>query len=358
MEWTDSHRSFAVETYFKTQESISLTLKIFRNHFKLNRNVPLPAHRTIRRWVQNFRSTSSAKKKKPTGKPRSIRTPENIQIVKEAALKSPSRSARSQANALKISDRSVRRMLNFDLKFHPYKIQVVQELTENDLANRWSCSEKILRFIRSKPNAVIMTSDEAHFHLSGTVNKQNFRYWAEHNPRELHQKPLHSKRVTVWCAVGNCGIWGPYFFEENGQTTTVTSDRYTEMLRTFVKPKTDTVTDHQIIFQQDGATSHTARQSMEVLKEMFPGCLISIRRDVPWPARSPDLAPCDFFLWGHLKAKVFAEKPRTIQELKAVIRQKIEEIPQEMIEKVMENFRKRLQLCINLRGHHLKDIIF
>ena len=40
MEWIDSHRSFAVETYFETQESMSLTLKIFRNHFKLNGNVP------------------------------------------------------------------------------------------------------------------------------------------------------------------------------------------------------------------------------------------------------------------------------------------------------------------------------
>ena len=80
-------------------------------------------------------------------------------------------------------------MLNFDLNFHSYKIQVVQELTENYLAIRCSCSEKNLRFICSKPSAVIMTSNEVHFQLCGTVNKQNFRYSAEHNPRELHQKP-------------------------------------------------------------------------------------------------------------------------------------------------------------------------
>ena len=76
MEWTDFRWSFAVETYFKTQESISLTLKTFRNHFKLNKSVPLPAHLTIRRWVQKFRSTSSVKKKKPTGRLRSIRISE------------------------------------------------------------------------------------------------------------------------------------------------------------------------------------------------------------------------------------------------------------------------------------------
>ena len=62
-------------------------------------------------------------------------------------------------------------------------------------------------------------------------------------------------------------------------------DRYTEILRTFVKPKTDTIIDHKLISQQERATSHAARQTMEILKEMFPGCFISIRGDVPWPIR-------------------------------------------------------------------------
>jgi hypothetical protein len=39
-------------------------------------------------------------------------------------------------------------------------------------------------------------TDEAHFHLSGYVNKQNFRYWAEETPQQLHQRPLHCERMT------------------------------------------------------------------------------------------------------------------------------------------------------------------
>ena len=38
---------------------------------------------------------------------------------------------------------------------------------------------------------------------------------------------------------------------------------------------------------------------------LFPGLLITLRGDVEWPARSPDLSPCDVFLWGYLKEKVF-----------------------------------------------------
>jgi hypothetical protein len=46
-------------------------------------------------------------------------------------------------------------------------------------------------------DAVIMMSNEAHFLLDGTVNKQNYRYWVQENPQQLHQKPLHSSKVTV-----------------------------------------------------------------------------------------------------------------------------------------------------------------
>ena len=107
-----------------------------------------------------------------------------------------------------------------------------------------------------------------------------------------------------------------------------------------------------------GATLHTARRSMEVLKEKFSGCLIFNSRIRSKASPSPDIAPHDFSLWVHLKERVSSEKSRTIQELKVVIQQEIEEVPQDMKEKVMENFRKRLQLWVNLRGHLLKGFIF
>jgi hypothetical protein len=79
---------------------------------------------------------------------------------------------------------------------------------------------------------------------------------------------------------------------------------------------------------------------------MFPGRLLSPRGDITWPARSPDLAACDFFLWGHLKAEVCKHRPRTTDELKAAIQHEIAAIPPEMTRRVMRNFRVRLQMCI------------
>jgi hypothetical protein len=121
-------------------------------------------------------------------------------------------------------------------------------------------------------------TDEANFHLCGNVNSQNCRYWSTKNPRDIHQKPLHSEKITVWRGVTFFGVIGPYFFEdEAGRAVTVNSSRFTEMLCTFLEPELQRlgVETHTLWFQQDGATPHTARTAIRVLNEMFPGRVIS-----------------------------------------------------------------------------------
>jgi hypothetical protein len=76
-------------------------------------------------------------------------------------------------------------------------------------------------------------------------------------------------------------------------------------------------------FMQDGATAHTAAYSINVLNKMFEDRLIS--RGL-WPARSLDLNPCDFHLWGNLKDKVYSNNPHTLVELKQSIRETISSI--------------------------------
>ena len=90
----------------------------------------------------------------------------------------------------------------------------------------------------------------------------------------------------------------------------------------------------------------------------FPGLLISLRGDVEWPARSPDLSPCDVFLWGYLKEKFFKHRPRSLEDLKERIQQEIDPIPPELTRRVMKNFRERLQQCVANDGRLMSDLIF
>jgi hypothetical protein len=93
---------------------------------------------------------------------------------------------------------------------------------------------------------------------------------------------------------------------------------------------------------------------MNALREIFPGRLVSLRGDVGWPARSPDLSLCDFFLWGYLKEKVFKHRPHTLPELKERIIEDVNAIPSEMCERAVQSFRDRLQQCVAASGRHLE----
>ena len=64
---------------------------------------------------------------------------------------------------------------------------------------------------------------------------------------------------------------------------------------------------------------------------------------MPWPARSPDLTPCDLFLWGFIKSKVYATKSRDITERKERIIAAFGEITVEMREKTILEYRDRLE---------------
>jgi hypothetical protein len=250
-----------------------------------------------------------------------------------------------------------------DLHFHTFKIQMVQELLPRDLNMQRDFCTKLSEMMDTLPQFLphLITSDEAHFHLSGYVNKQNFRYWAEENPRLLHQSPLHSQKVTVWCGLSSFGILGPYFFEDNnGHAVTVTAERYVAMLNEFLLPELRRRhNDIRLVwFQQDGATSHTARISMHTVREMFPGRVISRNGDVAWPPRSPDLSPCDYFLWGYLKHKVYENRPHTLNELRDSIRTTVLQIPVDMLRKAMDSLRRRAEDCLQNNGAHLTDVVF
>ena len=53
------------------------------------------------------------------------------------------------------------------------------------------------------------------------------------------------------------------------------------MLQNFLKPKLQDLDNNSMIwFQQDGATAHTAKNSMDVLRDLFPSYLISLRGDI------------------------------------------------------------------------------
>ncbi|PNF22716.1 hypothetical protein B7P43_G07116 [Cryptotermes secundus] len=177
-EWNGRQRAFAIKMFSETDDSLEGAQREFHRFFKLGRHGRVPSKHTIKTWVQNFEETGSALKKKPTGRPRSVRTQQNIETVRVLVLQSPRRSVRKQAAAVRVSRESVRRILRFDLNFHPYKLQIVQQLKENDHQLRLQFCQQIMTNINEDNEFLdkLWMSDEAHFHLTTLKKFMNALY--------------------------------------------------------------------------------------------------------------------------------------------------------------------------------------
>ncbi len=359
--YSGEHRAFILESFFKLNDSYIGAIRAYRSRFKIPSHVKVPTRCTVRKWVSEFRARGSTDPKKKPGAKKSARTPQAIEKVKRAFQQSPTRSIVKHAAALKMTPTTVRRILHQDLKKHPYKISLAQELKPEDYADRKSCALKLLSKVEAGeiPLHRILMTDEAHFHLSGVVNKQNMRFWATENPHIVHEKPLHSPKVTVWLGIASYGIVGPYFFQESNETVTVNKVRYIKMLREFLIPELKKRRKlSQTWFQQDGATAHTANETLTVLRAAFANRIISRRTELQWPARSPDLTAPDFFVWGYLKSVVYGDKPRTLNDLKKNICSEIRKITPALCKRVLENFVERLRQCVASNGQHLPHVLF
>ena len=189
MRWSSEECAFAVEAYLFNRQSVIATQRAFRNRFNITPRGPVPDWKSIVTWVSTFRQTRSTTRRR-TGVPRPIRPRKNIEAVRASVLQSPRRSAPKHASALGLSDRSVRRILRDDLHFHPYKMTIVQELSVRYFTSRRNACEALLGKVPE--DAIVYFSDEAHFQLTGCINKQDMRYWADTNSHEFHERPSHS----------------------------------------------------------------------------------------------------------------------------------------------------------------------
>ena len=105
---------------------------------------------------------------------------------------------------------------------------------------------------------------------------------------------------------------------------------------------------NQLIF-----SAHTADISMRKIEHVFHDRIIN--RDL-WPACFPDMTPWDFYLWGRLKNAVYKTNPCTLEELKHNICDKINNINREELQRVMGNFIKRCQKCIDNEGGQFQHL--
>ena len=91
-----------------------------------------------------------------------------------------------------------------------------------------------------------------------------------------------------------------------------------------------------------------------LLTDVFNNGIIALNHAIEWPPKSPDLTPCDIFLWGHLKSKVYFTPPANTENVKERISYEVNLLKEnlDLVKRVMTAMRARIELCRAINGGH------
>ncbi|KAK3931512.1 Transposable element Tc1 transposase [Frankliniella fusca] len=334
---------------------------------------PRPRHQHFIVLADRLRATGTfAPRPRAGGRVREIRIPEAVALVAQAVDQQqgdPHTSVRVTARTLGMRKTSVHKMLKKDLNMRPWKRFQVQELKERDLANRARACEELMDRVDAAQNNPqfpgdmflnrVIWSDECTISNEGHFNSHNSHHWAEENPRCTATTHIQGRwKVNVWAGVLHSKVIGPFFVDNMNQET------YSAMLQDDLPDMLDDVPLNILRscwFMQDGCPAHTSHRARRVLNATWTNRWIGKHSPVQsWPPRSPDLTPCDFWLWGTLKARLFpvnGARYDNPEDLKAAIERECRAIPEEEVRKVWDTMLRRIGACIAANGGHFEHLL-
>lgn len=117
-------------------------------------------------------------------------------------------------------------------------------------------------------------------------------------------------------------------------------------------------------FMQDGSRPHRKENVFRFLEDYFGNRVIVLSypkftgTGMDWSPYSPDLTPCDYFLWGALKDTVYWNYLTTLDEFESSICVACDSISVETLQDVMSNFITRLRHLIVSNGEHFAKNVF
>ena len=178
------------------------------------------------------------------------------------------------------------------------------------------------------------------------------------NPHKFLKHQRDSPKVTVFCAMSKKAVSGPFFFER----ATVNGETYLDMLENWLMDKLSEKESGDFIFQQDKAPPHWSLRVRQFLNIKLPDRWIGRSGKnnhdlMSWPPISPNLTPCDFFLWEFVKGLVYVPPiPRDVDELKARITEAASTIGNAMLERLWQELDYRLDVCRVTNGAHIEHL--
>jgi len=200
----------------------------------------------------------------------------------------------------------------------------------------------VLQSVRHQGWKFIVTMDEAWFYLSNNFDQ----IWMPHDeiapdcPRRMVSTP----KIMITIAWNPLGFHAAEVLPKGAKWT---AKYYVETILPKIARLREKDDHRWLIVHADNARPHTARVVGEY---MDANCL----RKAPHPPYSPDLAPCDFFLFGYIKEKLKGFEFANGEELLSAINEILAAIPADTLLRVFHEWMERLERCIELDGDYVE----
>lgn len=357
--FTNAERTDMILAYGAADGNSRRAARLYAARFPIRH---LPDPRTFTRLHQQLRDTGTFDgNRRHVGGPHPQRAhADDEERILQHFETNPRTSTRAAAGALGIRSHSRVWQSLHDNGMHPYHFQRVQELTPADFNPRERFAHWFLNKYQEDnefPKYVLFT-DESTFTRSGIVNTHNFHMWQNENPHIVRQSNYqHRFSVNVWAGIISNNLVGPYVLPER-----VTGESYYVFLREVLPGLLDSVPlgiRRRMWFQHDGCPAHYAINVRQYLDRTYPNRWIGRSGPVPWPARSPDMTPLDFYLWGHMKSLIYETPVETEMDLVGRIVAAAGCIADDpgVFDRVQESILRRYQKCIDVQGRHFEQFL-
>lgn len=291
---------------------------------------------------------------KPRIRRRTVVTEEFEEVVLAYFVAHPRSSIRIAASVLNASRKSVETVLKRH-KYHPYKPNRLQALHPGDEDRRMVYCAWLAEQAVEDDNFLgnVIWTDESNFSNRGMSNRHNTHYWSRQNPLlVLEGQDQVRFSINCWCAMKNNRILAVHFYEGN-----LNGDRYRGILENVLLNAIEDLPLNRrmnVIYQHDGAPAHNSDQVVQFLNTHFPNQWMGTHGPILWPARSPDLTPLDFFLWGYLKDKLYEERCVSVEEMVRRIRNILREVHHNTLRKAVNQCLERAHACMFNSGSHFE----
>ena len=136
------------------------------------------------------------------------------------------------------------------------------------------------------------------------------------NPHNVEEVRVQgAKKVMAWAGFVDGKFLPIHWFEGS-----VNGESYIKMLEDKVWPSVKHSASRKgYWFMQDCATAHTTNAVLSYLKDKLQGRVVSHKTDFPWPPKSPDLNPLDFYFWGVAEKEVCDKRPKSLNQLQLIV---------------------------------------